>query len=189
MAGVKKRAGRNIAEVVRTINKDLSYTNKRAFWDVYFGTRESGVSMASRDLILRKIRERLYRYGIDGKQRKLAPYSSKTINIKKGAKPRQPTTRTTLRFTGAWYKSMYVYNEVDGGSKKVAIEVRTKDGPSSDKKGGRTIHEKTKYLKNKYSGEILTITKDEEKLLVEDMERYFFEMFDYDFSQLKIEIR
>lgn len=59
--------------------------------------------------------DQLFRRGITGKEQKImdyAPYSPRTIQLKK--RKGQPTTRVTLRDTGAFHKSMFVVFDSDG---------------------------------------------------------------------------
>lgn len=68
------------------------------------------------DVIISAIADdQLYRRGINGKEEKIMsymPYSPVTIKIKtdKG----QPTTRVTLKDTGAFHDSMFIVFDVDG---------------------------------------------------------------------------
>ena len=59
--------------------------------------------------------DQLYRRGINGKGEKIMdyrPYTARTIKNKK--RKGQPTTRVTLRDTGAFHKSMYVVFDSEG---------------------------------------------------------------------------
>lgn len=59
--------------------------------------------------------DQLYRRGINGRGEKIMdymPYKPKTIQIKK--KKGQPTTRVTLRDTGAFHESMFVVFDLEG---------------------------------------------------------------------------
>lgn len=59
--------------------------------------------------------DQLYRRGITGKEQKImdyAPYTARTIQNKR--KKGQPTTRVTLRDTGAFHKAMFVVFDSDG---------------------------------------------------------------------------
>lgn len=59
--------------------------------------------------------DQLYRRGINGRGEKImdyAPYAPKTIQNKK--RKGQPTTRVTLRNTGAFHESMYVVFDSEG---------------------------------------------------------------------------
>lgn len=59
--------------------------------------------------------DQLYRRGVDGRDIKIMsyrPYAARTIQIKK--RKGQPTTRVTLRDTGAFHKSMYVVFDSEG---------------------------------------------------------------------------
>lgn len=68
------------------------------------------------DIIVSAIADnQLYRHGINGKGKKImdyAPYKPRTIQIKK--KKGQPTTRVTLRDTGAFHGSMFVVFDSEG---------------------------------------------------------------------------
>lgn len=166
MAGVRKRAGRNLAPFVRQLRKEVGLTFAKKFTDEFFRDRQ-------RFLITGVIKRRLYNYGIDGGGNKLAPYAKRTILEKKKRGLR--TNPTTLKFSGAWYDSMYVRNEVYTGG--VSIEVRT-----------RGQEEKTAYLKNKYSGRILTLTTAEERVLIKEFQDHIMEQFNYDLSTLEFKI-
>lgn len=59
--------------------------------------------------------DQLYRRGINGKGQKIMdymPYAERTIKNKK--RKGQPTTRVTLRDTGAFHESMYVVFDSEG---------------------------------------------------------------------------
>lgn len=59
--------------------------------------------------------DQLYRRGINGRGEKIMdykPYTARTIKIKK--QKGQPTTRVTLRDTGAFHESMYVVFDSEG---------------------------------------------------------------------------
>lgn len=59
--------------------------------------------------------DQLYRRGINGRGEKIMdymPYTAKTVQNKK--KKGQPTTRVTLRDTGAFHKSMFVVFDSEG---------------------------------------------------------------------------
>lgn len=59
--------------------------------------------------------DQLYRRGINGKGEKIMdymPYTARTIKNKK--RKGQPTTRVTLRDTGAFHESMYVVFDSEG---------------------------------------------------------------------------
>ena len=68
------------------------------------------------DVIVSAIADnQLYRRGINGKGEKIMdymPYTARTIKNKK--RKGQPTTRVTLRDTGAFHKSMYVVFDSEG---------------------------------------------------------------------------
>ena len=84
--------------------------------------------------------DQLYRRGINGRGEKIMdymPYTAKTIQNKK--RKGQPTTRVTLRDTGAFHKSMYVVFDSEG------FYVTASD-------------EKTKELVKKYGEEIFRLT-------------------------------
>ena len=82
----------------------------------------------------------LYRRGINGKGEKIMdymPYTARTIKSKK--RKGQPTTRVTLRDTGAFHKSMYVVFDSEG------FYITASD-------------EKTQDLVEKYGEEIFRLT-------------------------------
>ena len=84
--------------------------------------------------------DQLYRRGINGRDEKIMdymPYAPKTIQIKK--RKGQPTTRVTLRDTGAFHKSMYVVFDSEG------FYITASD-------------EKTQYLVEKYGEDIFRLT-------------------------------
>lgn len=84
--------------------------------------------------------DQLYRRGINGHGEKIMsymPYTAKTIQNKK--RKGQPTTRVTLRDTGAFHKSMFVVFDSEG------FYVTASD-------------EKTEELVKKYSEEIFRLT-------------------------------
>lgn len=71
---------------------------------------------AKEDVIVSAIADdQLYRRGINGRGEKIMdymPYTATTIQIKK--RKGQPSTRVTLRDTGAFHESMYVVFDSDG---------------------------------------------------------------------------
>ena len=84
--------------------------------------------------------DQLYRRGINGKGEKIMdymPYTAKTIKNKR--KKGQPTTRVTLRDTGAFHESMYVVFDSEG------FYITASD-------------EKTQDLVEKYGKEIFRLT-------------------------------
>jgi hypothetical protein len=84
--------------------------------------------------------DQLYRRGINGRSEKIMsymPYTTKTIQNKK--RKGQPTTRVTLRDTGAFHKSMFVVFDSEG------FYVTASD-------------EKTEKLVKKYGEEIFRLT-------------------------------
>lgn len=84
--------------------------------------------------------DQLYRRGINGKGEKIMdymPYTARTIKNKK--RKEQPTTRVTLRDTGAFHESMYVVFDSEG------FYITASD-------------EKTQDLVEKYGEEIFRLT-------------------------------
>lgn len=84
--------------------------------------------------------DQLYRRGINGRGEKIMnymPYTAKTIQNKK--RKGQPTTRVTLRDTGAFHKSMFVVFDSEG------FYITASD-------------EKTEKLVKKYGEEIFRLT-------------------------------
>lgn len=84
--------------------------------------------------------DQLYRRGINGRGEKIMdymPYAPRTIQNKK--RKGQPTTRVTLRDTGAFHESMHVIFDSEG------FYITSDD-------------EKAKYLVKKYGGEIYRLT-------------------------------
>ena len=84
--------------------------------------------------------DQLYRRGINGRGEKIMdymPYAPKTIQSKK--RKGQPTTRVTLRDTGAFHESMYVVFDSEG------FYITAND-------------EKTQDLVEKYGEEIFRLT-------------------------------
>ena len=84
--------------------------------------------------------DQLYRRGINGKGEKIMdymPYTARTIKNKK--RKGQPTTRVTLRDTGAFHESMYVVFDSEG------FYITASD-------------EKTQDLVEKYGEEIFRLT-------------------------------
>lgn len=84
--------------------------------------------------------DQLYRRGINGRGEKIMsymPYTAKTIQSKK--RKGQPTTRVTLRDTGAFHKSMFVVFDSEG------FYITASD-------------EKTEELIKKYGEEIFRLT-------------------------------
>ena len=94
---------RNLAYRLRKFKDDLPTVLEAAIYE-------------SEDAIVSAIaNDQLYRRGINGKEQKImdyAPYAPRTIQnkIRKG----QPTTRVTLRDTGAFHRSMFVVADEQG---------------------------------------------------------------------------
>lgn len=94
---------RNLAYRLRKFKDDLPTVLEAAIYE-------------SEDAIVSAIaNDQLYRRGINGKEQKImdyAPYAPRTIQnkMRKG----QPTTRVTLRDTGAFHKSMFVVADEQG---------------------------------------------------------------------------
>ena len=99
------------------------------------------VVRSKEDVIVSAIaNDQLYRRGINGKGEKIMdymPYTAKTIKNKR--KKGQPTTRVTLRDTGAFHESMFVVFDSEGFS------ITASD-------------EKTQDLVEKYGKEIFRLT-------------------------------
>lgn len=96
--------------------------------------------------ILSMIKLRLYQRGIDGDGNKITPeYTSITVSNKKDK--RQITSHVTLRDTGEWYKSFYVY--YDNGEIIVSSNSF-----------------KTSQLVEKYGESILELTDQEIQLII-----------------------
>lgn len=95
------------------------------------------------DVIVSAIADnQLYRRGINGRGEKImsyAPYAASTIKKKK--KKGQPTTRVTLRDTGAFHEAMHIVFDSEG------FYITSSD-------------EKTKWLVPKYGEEIFRLTDD-----------------------------
>lgn len=119
---------RNLAYRLRKFKDDLPNILEAAIYE-------------SEDAIVSAIaNDQLYRRGINGKEQKImdyAPYTPRTIKnkIRKG----QPTTRVTLRDTGAFHKSMFVVVDENG------FYVTSED-------------DKTQYLVPKYGDNIFRLT-------------------------------
>ena len=99
------------------------------------------VVRSKEDVIVSAIaNDQLYRRGINGKGEKIMdymPYTAKTIKNKR--KKGQPTTRVTLRDTGAFHESMFVVFDSEG------FYITAND-------------EKTQDLVEKYGKEIFRLT-------------------------------
>lgn len=99
--------------------------------------------------ILSIIKLRLYQKGIDGDGNAITPeYALGTIVNKKGKN--QITSHVTLRDSGSWYKSLYVYYE-DGYILTNSNQVKTIE------------------LVEKYGNSILEFTNDEIKLIIDSI--------------------
>jgi hypothetical protein len=84
--------------------------------------------------------DQLYRRGVNGRDEKIMeymPYAPRTIKNKQ--RKGQPTTRVTLKDTGAFHESMHVVFDSEG------FYVTASD-------------EKTPYLVKKYGGDIFRLT-------------------------------
>lgn len=130
-----------MAEIKRynTTLRNLEY-RLRAFKDSLPYLLED-VIRSKEDIIVSIIADRqLYRRGINGKGIKImdyAPYKPSTIKAK--MRKGQPTTRVTLRDTGAFHESMFVVTDDNG------FYVTASD-------------DKTPYLIKKYGEEIFRLT-------------------------------
>lgn len=94
--------------------RNLEY-RLRAFKE-YLPQMLSNIIQTKEDVIVSAIaNDQLYRRGINGQGIKIMdykPYKARTIKIKK--KKGQPTTRVTLRDTGAFHESMRVVIDSEG---------------------------------------------------------------------------
>lgn len=153
------RAGKELGHAIKTLNDMLLPTFAQKIQDQL--RKQKGY------LFLGPLKLRLLR-GISGDGTTLQAYAEGTKLKRK--KEGLNTTPTTLRFTGAWYKSMYVHFGLSG--KLHVFEIKNKDGPASEN-GGKTIEEKTKYLKRKYGASILTLNEKEQKNIATEIEEVF----------------
>lgn len=121
--------------------KNLEY-RLRAFKDS-LPTLLEDIIHDKEDVIVSAIaNDQLYRRGITGMGEKIMsymPYKPKTIKVKK--KKGQPTTRVTLRDTGAFHKAMHVVFDSEG------FYITSDD-------------EKMVYLVKKYGQEIFRLTNE-----------------------------
>lgn len=119
--------------------RNLEY-RLRAFKDS-LPTLLEDIVRSKEDVIVSAIaNDQLYRRGINGNGEKIMdymPYTARTIKNKK--RKGQPTTRVTLRDTGAFHESMYVVFDSEG------FYITSDD-------------EKAQYLVKKYGGEIFRLT-------------------------------
>lgn len=94
--------------------RNLTY-RLRAFRDSLPRLLEDAVRAKEEVIISAIADDQLYRRGIEGRGIKImsyAPYTKATIKIKN--EKRQPTTRVTLRDTGAFHKSMFLVFDSEG---------------------------------------------------------------------------
>jgi hypothetical protein len=94
--------------------RNLEY-RLRAFRDDLPRVLEDAVRAKEEVIVSAIADDQLYRRGIEGRGIKImsyAPYAKATIKIKN--KKRQPTTRVTLRDTGAFHKSMFLVFDSEG---------------------------------------------------------------------------
>ena len=119
--------------------RNLEY-RLRAFKDS-LPTLLEDIVRSKEDVIVSAIaNDQLYRRGINGNGEKIMdymPYTARTIKNKK--RKGQPTTRVTLRDTGAFHESMYVVFDSEG------FYITSDD-------------EKAQYLVKKYGREIFRLT-------------------------------
>lgn len=94
--------------------RNLEY-RLRAFRDDLPRVLEDAVRAKEEAIVSAIADDQLYRRGIEGRGIKImsyAPYTATTIKIKN--EKRQPTTRVTLRDTGAFHKSMFLVFDSEG---------------------------------------------------------------------------
>lgn len=95
--------------------KNLEY-RLRKFKDSLSSELLENIIRDKEDIIVSAIADdQLYRRGINGRDEKIMdymPYTPRTIQIKK--KKGQPTTRVTLRDTGAFHEAMFVVFDSEG---------------------------------------------------------------------------
>lgn len=95
--------------------KNLEY-RLRKFKDSLSSGLLENIIRDKEDVIVSAIADdQLYRRGINGRDEKIMgymPYTPRTIQIKK--KKGQPTTRVTLRDTGAFHEAMFVVFDSEG---------------------------------------------------------------------------
>jgi len=149
------RAGSELNRVIKKLNTISSKSFQQEIQDK--------LRKKSKTLFLEPLKKRLLR-GVSGDGSILPPYSPRTILEKK--KKGIASSPTNLRFTGDWYRSMFVH--FGGTGQLHIIEIQTKETgaefPTDKGIGmGRTIDEKTIYLKRKYGASILTLTEQEEE--------------------------
>lgn len=158
------RAGQELSRVIKKLNTIIQPSFQEKLQDHL--RKKSGV------LFLEPLKRRLLR-GISGDGSILPAYSPRTILEKK--KKGIASSPTNLRFTGDWYRSMFVHFGLFNS--RHVIEIKTKETGSEfpTDKGigkGRTIDEKTIYLKKKYGAAILTLTKEEEEVVISIAEQF-----------------
>lgn len=94
--------------------RNLEY-RLRAFKDDLPRVLEDAVRAKEEVIVSAIADDQLYRRGIDGKGVKIMdyqPYTATTVKIKR--RKGQPTTRVTLRDTGAFHKSMFLVFDSEG---------------------------------------------------------------------------
>jgi hypothetical protein len=143
------RAGRELSAFIQDLNK--------------FGSKGLKVLVQewidnNKGEILKVLKLRLLQKGVSGDGTKLEGYSEQALKTRKGKG--LITSHTTLRFSGDWYKSMYV--EQTYTSKNHVLIVKTRNEELK----------KTVYLKNKYGASILTLTKDEQSDLMFKLSKF-----------------
>lgn len=120
------------AKYYNTSIRNLTYRLRR-FKDSLDDMLEEIVREKEDVIISAVVDDQLFRRGVNGKDVKIwsyAPYAASTIKNK--ARKGQPTTRVTLRDTGAFHKSVYLVYDANGfyltSDDKKAEDLRKKYG-------------------------------------------------------------
>ena len=110
---------------------------------------------SNRRYIMGMVKLRLWRSGRSGDGSILPPYAATTIKFRKAAGLR--TKPTSLNFSGAWYKSMFIYMKSERSNHHIEIRSRGEE-------------KKTAYLKKKYGASIMTLNEQEQKILADRLQ-------------------
>lgn len=144
-------AGRNIEDWINEFN--LRTKNLSRFL-------EKEIKSSSGILVLKPLKLRLFNQGTDGTGHKLEQYTDAyALRKRKRGVRAHPTN---LRLTGSWYKSMFVSVKISPF--RTEVDVLTNQGAKDEP-------QKTEFLRGKYGDDILSLTKEEQKQLIEVLEK------------------
>lgn len=157
------RAGRDISDAIQSFSQMFGAVGQQKL--------QNHLRARAGNLFLLPLKQRLFNFGISGDGTKLEPYSKGYADHRK--KKGLRTRPTSLRYTGAWYGSMYVHFGLF--TLRHVIEIKSRDDPA-----------KTNYLKRKYGASILTLTTEEQQPVIGVVEAFILDKIDDNFFNITL---